>query len=162
MELITKGVIESIAEFIGTAKKYHKAELECKLLSDKIQTKDVADRLMKTIQGLSVGTVVETHYMTFSYPDKIRVHVCETGNIFKLVSTNSFRGLPLDVERKEPYYKGTQKDVVDVPEATAKFTLRSEVKIRKDWEGSPNDPKSHVRLIPVSYTHLTLPTKRIV
>ena len=147
MELITKGVIESIAEFIGTAKKDHKAELECKLLSDKIQTKDVADRLMKTIQGLSVGTVVETHYMTFSYPDKIRVHVCETGNIFKLVSTNSFRGLPLDVERKEPYYKGTQKDIVDVPEATAKFTLRSEVKIRKDWEGSPNDPKSHVRLI---------------
>ena len=83
MELITKGVIGSIAEFIGTAKNDHKAELECKLLSDKIQTKDVADRLMKTIQGLSVGTVVETHYITFSYPDQIRVHVSETGNIFK-------------------------------------------------------------------------------
>ena len=147
MELITKGVIGSIAEFIGTAKNDHKAELECKLLSDKIQTKDVADRLMKTIQGLSVGTVVETHYITFSYPDQIRVHVSETGNIFKLISTNSFRGLPLDVERKEPYYKGTQKDVIDIPEVSSKLTMRSETKIRKDWEGSPNDPKSHVRMM---------------
>lgn len=147
MEIITKAVIGSIGDLVTVAKQDHKAELECKLLSDKIQTKDVADRLMKTIRGLSIGTVVETNYMTFSYPDQIRVHVPETGNIFKLISTNSFRGLPLEVERKEPYYKGTKRDVIDVPEACTKITMRSETKIRKDWEGSPNDPKSHVRLI---------------
>lgn len=147
MDIISKEIVGSIGDFVTVAKKDHKAELECKLLSDKIQTKDVADRLLKTIQSLSVGTVVETHTMTFSYPDQIRVNVVETGNIFKLISTDSFRGLPLTVERKEPYYKGTKRDVIDVPEATAKFTLRSETQIRKDWEGSPNDPKAHVRLI---------------
>ena len=147
MDIISKEIVGSIGEFVTVAKKDHKAELECKLLSDKIQTKDVADRLMKTIQGLSIGTVVESHHMTFSYPDQIRVNVAETGNIFKLISTGSFRGLPLSVERKEPYYKGTKRDVIDVPEATAKMTLRSETQIRKDWEGDPNDPKTHVRLI---------------
>jgi len=147
MDIISKEVIGSIGDFVAVAKKDHKAELECKLLSDKIQTKDVADRLLKTIQGLSVGSVVETHNMTFSYPDKTRVNVLETANIFKLISTGSFRGLPLSVERKEPYYKGTSRDVIDVPEASSKFTLRMETQIRKDWEGDPNDPKSHVRLI---------------
>ena len=28
-----------------------------------------------------------------------------------------------------------------------RFTLRSETKLRKDWEGNPNDPKTHVRMI---------------
>jgi len=147
MDIISKEVIGSIGDFVAVAKKDHKAELECKLLSDKIQTKDVADRLLKTIQGLSIGSVVETHNMTFSYPDKTRVNVLETANIFKLISTGSFRGLPLSVERKEPYYKGTKRDVIDAPEASSKFTLRMETQIRKDWEGDPNDPKSHVRLI---------------
>ena len=147
MDIISKEIIGSISDFVTVAKKDHKAELECKLLSDKIQTKDVADRLLKTIQSLSVGSVVETHTMTFSYPDQIRVNVPETGNIFKLISTGSFRGLPLSVERKEPYYKGTKRDVIDVTEATAKFTLRTETQIRKDWEGDPNDPKAHVRLL---------------
>ena len=147
MDIISKEIIGSIGDFVAVAKKDHKAELECKLLSDKIQTKDVADRLLKTIQSLSIGSVVETHNMTFSYPDKTRVNVLETANIFKLISTGSFRGLPLSVERKEPYYKGTQRDVIDVPEVSSKFTLRMETQIRKDWEGDPNDPKSHVRLI---------------
>jgi ribA/ribD-fused uncharacterized protein len=147
MEIITKAVIGSVGDFVTIAKKDHKAELECKLLSDKIQTKDVADRLMKTIQGLAIGTVVETHHMTFSYPDQIRVTVEEPGNIFKVISTESFKSVPLAVERKEPYYKGTQRDVLEVPEANSKFTLRTETHIRKDWEGSPNDPKSHVRII---------------
>ena len=147
MDIISKEIIGSIGELITIAKKDQKAELECKLLSDKIQTKDVADRLIKTIQGLSIGTVVETHIMRFSYPDNIRVAVEETGNIFKLISTGSFRGLPLTVERKEPYHRGTGKDMVDVPEATAKFTLRMETPIRKDWEGDPNDPKAQVRLV---------------
>ena len=147
MDIISKEIIGSIGEFVAVAKKDHKAELECKLLSDKIQTKDVADRLIKTIQGLSVGTVVETHNMTFSYPDKTRVSVLETGNIFKLVSTGSFKELPLSVERKEPYYNGTKRDTVEAAEASSKFTLRKETQIRKDWQGDPNDLKAHVRLI---------------
>jgi len=147
MDIISKEIVGSIGDFVAVAQKDHKTELECKLLSDKIQTKDVADRLLKTIQSLSIGSVVETHNMTFSYPDKTRVNVLETANIFKLISTGSFRGLPLSVERKEPYYKGTQRDVIDVPEVSSKFTLRMETQIRKDWEGDPNDPKSHVRLI---------------
>ena len=147
MDIISKEIIGSIGEFVAVAKKDHKAELECKLLSDKIQTKDVADRLVKTIQGLCVGTVVETHTMTFSYPDKTRVNVLETGNIFKLISTSSFKDLPLSVERKEPYYNGTKRDTIDVAEASSKFTLRKETQIRKDWQGDPNDPKAHVRLI---------------
>ena len=147
MDIISKEIIGSIGEFVTVAKKDHKAELECKLLSDKIQTKDVADRLIKTIQGLSIGSVVETHNMTFSYPDKTRVNVMETGNIFKLVSTGSFKDLPLSVERKEPYYTGTKRDTVEAPEVSSKFTLRKETQIRKDWQGDPNDPKAHVRLI---------------
>ena len=147
MDIISKEIIGSIGEFVAVAKKDHKAELECKLLSDKIQTKDVADRLIKTIQGLSVGTIVETHTMTFSYPDKTRVNVMETGNIFKLVSTASFKDLPLSVERKEPYYNGTKRDTVEAAEVSSKFTLRKETQIRKDWQGDPNDPKAHVRLI---------------
>jgi ribA/ribD-fused uncharacterized protein len=147
MDIITREVIESIGEFVAVAKKDQKAELECKLLSDKIQTKDVADRLIDTITGLSVGSVVETTTMTFSYPDHIRVTVTDTPNIFTLISTNSFRELPVSVERKEPYYKGTKRDVIDVSEALSRFTLRSETHLRNDWEGDPNDPKAHVRLI---------------
>jgi hypothetical protein len=37
--------------------------------------------------------------------------------------------------------------VVDVPEASARFTLRSEQLLRKDWEGNPSDPKGHIRLV---------------
>jgi hypothetical protein len=147
MEIITQEVINSIGVLITTAKKDPKAELECKVLCDRIQTKDVADRLMKTIEGLSVGTVTETHTMTFSYPDRIRVNVMDTANIFKLISTNSFRGVTLRVERKESYYNDSRRDVLDIPEALTKFTLKSETELRNDWDGNPNDQKSHVRLI---------------
>ena len=147
MDIITREVIGSIGEFVAVAKKDQKAELECKLLSDKIQTKDVADRIIKTIQTLSAGSVTETNTMTFSYPDHIRVNVADTANIFKVVSTNSFREVPLSVERKDPYFKGSKRDIIDASEALAKFTLRTETPIRKDWEGDPNDPKAHVRLI---------------
>jgi hypothetical protein len=37
--------------------------------------------------------------------------------------------------------------MIDVPEASARFTLRSEQKIRNDWEGNPSDPKGHIRMI---------------
>ena len=147
--IITKPVIVGLTQFIDTAKKDPKAEFECKLLCGKIQTKDIADRLLQTIQTLSIGSMTEEHRLTFSYPDSTRVHVYGPQNIFKLVSSNSFRGMPVDVERKQRYYEGSvgKTDMYDVPEASSRFTLRSETKIRKDWEGNPNDPKSHVRMI---------------
>jgi hypothetical protein len=147
--IITKPVIVGLSQFIDIAKKDHKAEFECKLLCGKIQTKDVADRLLNTIQNLSIGSMAEEHRLTFCYADNTRVNVSEPQNIFKLVSSNTFRGIPLDVERKQRYYEGSvgKVDSYDSPEAASRFTLRSESKLRKDWEGDPNDPKAHVRMI---------------
>jgi len=147
--IITNPVIVGLTQFIDIAKKDHKAEFECKLLCGKIQTKDVYDRLFNTIQTLSIGSVSEEHRMTFSYADCTRVHVEGPQNIYKLVSSNSFRGMAVDVERKHRYYEGTvgKVDMYDVPEVSSRFTLRSESKLRKDWEGNPNDPKTHVRMI---------------
>jgi ribA/ribD-fused uncharacterized protein len=147
--IITNPVIVGLTQFIDIAKKDHKAEFECKLLCGKIQTKDVYDRLFNTIQTLSIGSVSEEHRMTFSYADCTRVHVEGPQNIYKLVSSNSFRGMAVDVERKQRYYEGTvgKVDMYDVPEVSSRFTLRSESKLRKDWEGNPNDPKTHVRMI---------------
>ena len=147
--IITKPVIVGLTQFIDISKKDPKAEFECKLLCGKIQTKDVADRLLKTIQTLSIGSMSEEHRMTFCYPDSTRVNVYDPQNILKLVSSNSFRGMPVDVERKQRYYDGTtgKADMYDAPEVSSRFTLRSETKIRKDWEGNPNDPKAHVRMI---------------
>lgn len=147
--IITKPVIVGLTQFIDIAKKDPKAEFECKLLCGKIQTKDVADRLLNTIQNLSIGSTTEEHRLTFCYADSTRVNIYGPQNIFKLVSSNTFRGIPLDVERKQRYYDGSvgKTDAYDAPEAQSKFTLRSESKIRKDWEGNPNDPKTHVRMI---------------
>ena len=147
--IITKPVIVGLTQFIDIAKKDHKAEFECKLLCGKIQTKDVADRLLNTIQNLSIGSMTEEHRLTFCYADSTRVNVFGPQNIFKLVSSNTFRAIPLDVERKKRYYDGSvgKTDMYDAPEANSRFTLRSETKLRKDWEGNPNDPKAHVRMI---------------
>ena len=43
--IVTTQVLDDIKSFVDIAKKDPKAELECKLLSGKIQTKDVADRI---------------------------------------------------------------------------------------------------------------------
>jgi len=130
--IITKPVIVGLTQFIDIAKKDPKAEFECKLLCGKIQTKDVADRLLNTIQNLSIGSTTEEHRLTFCYADSTRVNIYSPQNIFKLVSSNTFRGIPLDVERKQRYYEGSvgKTDCYDAPEAHSKFTLRSESKIR--------------------------------
>jgi hypothetical protein len=73
-------------------------------------------------------------------------------NIHKVCTTGSFRGVPLDVERKRPYYavvtaiKG-KLDTVDLPDASVKFTLRHEEHLRKDFSGSPMDSASFVRIL---------------
>lgn len=147
--IVTTQVIDEVVSFVDIAKKDPKAELECKLLSGKIQTKDVADRILKSIQTLAVGVQTEEHRLSIAYADGNRVVIKEAGNIHKLCVNNSFKEIPLEVERKQKYFEGNlgKRDMVDVPEASARFTLRSEQVIRKDWEGNPSDPKGHIRMI---------------
>jgi hypothetical protein len=147
--IVTTQVLDELISFVDIAKKDHKVELECKLLSGKIQTKDVADRILKSIQTIAVGVQSEEHRLTIAYADGTRVIVNNSQNIHKLCVNNSFKEIPLLVERKQKYFDSTigKRDVIDVPEASARFTLRSEQPIRKDWEGNPSDPKGHIRMI---------------
>ena len=50
--------MDKLYEFIDISKKDSKAELECKLLSNEIKTKDTADKLMKSIQLVIIETLV--------------------------------------------------------------------------------------------------------
>ena len=147
--MITPQVLDSLAEFLDIAKRDPKAEVECKLLSGKIQVKDVADRIHSAIESVSVGIPSEETRMTLSYPDTSRVSIIGAPAIQKLCITNSFKGIPLSVERKQRYYDGNagKKDVLDVPDSNIRFTLRSETPVRKDWEGNPSDARAHVRLL---------------
>ena len=56
--IVTTQVSDEIISFLDIAKKDPKAEVECKLLSGKIQTKDVADRILKAVQGIAVGAEI--------------------------------------------------------------------------------------------------------
>jgi len=147
--IITTQVVSELVSFVDIAKRDSKAELECKLLSGKIQTKDTADRMLRAIQTLSIGPQLEEHRLSIAYADGIRVTISGSQNIHKLCLNNSFKEIPLEVERKQKYFEGSlgKKDAIDVPEASAKFTLRSEQPLRKDWEGNPSDPKGHIRMI---------------
>lgn len=147
--IVTTQVLDELSTFIDISKKDPKAEVECKLLAGKIQTKDVADRILKSIQTIAVGATTEEHRLTIAYSDGTRVTIDGAGNIHKLISNNSFKEVPLSVERKQRYFESNlgKRDIIDVPEASAKFTLRSEQPLRKDWEGNPSDPKGHVRMI---------------
>ena len=146
MEYISPQHQKVLETFLGIAKSDPKAEVECKLLSGKIQTKDVLDRILKTVQTLSTGPPKESQYLTVSYPDRTRVVIDGIHPIHKVCTNNSFREIPLNVERKEPYYDG-KRDVVEVNEILSKFTLRKETQIKKDHDGNPNDPKAFPRLI---------------
>lgn len=146
---VTPEVIQEIADFIEVSKKDPKAEVEAKLLSNRIQTKDVADRVLKAIQGLAIGGVVDETRLTLSYQDNVRVNVVSPPHVHKVCVQGSFKDVPLVVEIKKPYYeKGTgKKDVIDISEANTRFSLRSEKEVRRDWDGSPNDPKAHLRIL---------------
>ena len=147
--IVTTSVLDELSTFIDIAKKDPKAEVECKLLSGKIQTKDVADRIVRAIQTIAVGAVCEEHRLSIAYSDGTRVIVQGAQNIHKLCSTNSFKEIPLEVERKNRYFESNlgKRDIIDAQEASARFTLRSEQPLRKDWEGNPSDPKGHIRMI---------------
>ena len=135
--------LDHLASFV----KHSNAELECKVLANQIQTKDVADRIIKKIESFAAGPPTELVRATFCYPDSIRVVVEGAQNIHKVCQTNAFKGTPLKVERKQPYFNGTQPERVDVPEAGIYFTLRKEEEVRRDFTGAAMDAKSHLRFI---------------
>ena len=147
--IITTSVLDELSTFIEIAKKDPKAEVECKLLSGKISTKDTADRILKAIQTIAVGASCEENRLTIAYSDKTRVLIDGTQNIHKLCSSGSFKTIPLKVQRKERYFESNlgKRDMIVVEDASTRFTLRSEQDLRKDWEGNPSDPKGHIRLI---------------
>ena len=150
--LLPSSAMTALKEFAGIVKEDKHAELECKLLSNQINTKDVADRIAKTIQLYSRGAPVDEHHATFSYSDGLRVVVIGAENIHKVCTTGSFRGVPLDVERKRRYFEVVtalkdKKDTIDVPDAGVRITLRHEEHLRKDFSGAPMDSASFVRII---------------
>lgn len=144
--LIPSSVQQEIEQLIAIAAKDKKAELEVKVLGGQIQTKDIADRIVKAI---GLGESVDEHRATFAYSDGLRVAVFGAENILKVCSSNSFRGVPLTVERKRRYFDvaGNGKDMIDIPDLRLRFTLRHEEQLRKDFSGSPMDPASHVRIL---------------
>jgi ribA/ribD-fused uncharacterized protein len=130
-----------------------KAELEVKVLTGQIRTKDAADRIVRAIEEMAVGPPVDEHRATFAYPDGLRVAVLGPENIHKVCTTGSFQGVPLTVERKRKYFDvpksggKIQDDVIDIPDLKIRFTLRHEEELRKDFSGAPMDPASHVRIM---------------
>ena len=154
--LIPVSLLGNIQELVSIAIRDPKAELEVKVLAGQIQTKDVADRIAKVIESLSKGGMKEEHHATFSYSDGLRVTVSAPENIYKVCSTNSFRGIPLLVERKRRYFDvpeaaGTSRkvdnDMIDIPELKLRVTLRHEEPLRKDFSGAPMDPANHLRIL---------------
>lgn len=150
--LIPPSVRKDIEELVDIASRDPKSEMEIKVLSGQIQTKDVAERIVKAIEENSKGGVTDEHRATFTYSDGLRVNVFGPENILKVCTTGSFRGIPLQVERKRRYFDvaGNTKvsnDVIEVPDLKMRFTLRHEEPLRKDFSGSPNDPAAHVRIM---------------
>jgi hypothetical protein len=90
-------------EFIDISMKDSKAEFECSVLPGLIQTKDVADRIQKCIQTISLGSFTEISMLRTSYPQNIRVEVQTPQLIQKVCMNASFKGIPLKVEKKNPY-----------------------------------------------------------
>ena len=147
--LLSPAAKAELTEMVRVASQDKRAELELKVLSGQIQTKDVADRIVQAIEDMTSGGFTTTHRATFTYPDGLRVSVSGVETLFKLASTSSFRGLPLEVERKRRYYDvaGAGKDVLDIPDLKLRATLRHEEPLRKDFSGSPMDPASHLRIM---------------
>lgn len=143
-----------LREMLDYANRDVQAECEVKLLAGKIVTKDVADRIKKEIESIAGSVPKEEHRLTYSFDDGIRVHVADPINIHKVCVTKSFAKIPCLVERKLPYFKGTDKDVkttsrdiIDIPDYLSRFTLRHEKPIKKDHSGPADDPRALIRMI---------------
>jgi len=139
------GAVESL---LAIANRDATAEFEAKLLAGKIQTRQVADRLLAAIRTHTVGPPTEEHRLTYTYPDGIRVNILDATTIHKVCTTQKFANIPLTVERKVKYFDAAGgRDMVDVPELLTRFTLRSETHVKNDFTGNVNDPAAHIRLI---------------
>lgn len=138
----------NITDLVKLAAADKKSELEVKVLIGQIHTREDAERVVHAIEGVTVGGFTEEHRATFSYPDGLRVVVLTPENIFKVCSSDSFRNVDLVVERKEKYFpQNGGTDTVDIPDFDMRVTLRKEEILRKDFTGSPSDPKNHVRIL---------------
>ena len=73
----------------------------------------------------------------------MRIVVNGVQSVHKVCTSNSLRGIAVDVEKKQRY---GGKEVLDAPELNARFTLRTETKLKKDSDENPNSAK-HIRLI---------------
>jgi ribA/ribD-fused uncharacterized protein len=145
MESITPEHYATLCAFLDIADKDAHAEVEFKLLADKVHTKDVVDRLV--VAARTLGNVLpDQQYLSVSYPENVRVVISGVHPIHKVCTTDSYTDIPLSVERKEPYNRNGG-DVLALPEILAKCTLRRETHIRKDYGGHPSDPRAHFRLI---------------
>ena len=71
--LIPSSVQKDIQELVSIAAKDTHAELEIKVLAGQLQTKDTADRIVKAIEGITLGDSTDQHRATFSYSDGLRV-----------------------------------------------------------------------------------------
>jgi ribA/ribD-fused uncharacterized protein len=156
--LLSKGVLDTLTELIDIGLNDERAELEIKVLPGDIQTKDVADRIVRAIQENVGVSHREEHRATFSYPDGRRVNIDGADNIFKLCTTGSFRGLPVRTERKTRYFETSSRgsrgaagprevDMLDIPDIKVRATLRREVPMGNDFSGAPLDPAAHVRIL---------------
>lgn len=145
-QLLSADVIKQITEFIDLSKKDKKAEFECKILSKEIVQQDVADRILERIGTLSMKSMTQENRMTLSYKDGTRVNVVGIQRVFDVCNKNSFKDVPVLVEKKKLYFEDKKSEVY-IQDFNTKFTLRSEEKIRDDWTGVPNDSNAYVRIM---------------
>lgn len=135
-----------LAKFTELANKDPRAEFEVKVLAGRIQTRDVATRILEAIKSIA-PEVIEEQRLTIIYPENVRVHVLGVSNIHKVCVTKSFKNIPLDVERKTRYFEGSGKDTIDTPDFFCRFTLSTEKHLKKDYSGDVDDPKAQIRVI---------------
>ena len=143
-----------IAEFIKISNTDARAEFEARVLAARIQTRDIAERILTAIKTITQDTS-EEHRLTCLYPQDIRVHVLGAANIHKVCTTKSFKGVPVDVERKTRYFDSvdrgetksdTTRDTIDIPDFFCRFSLKTEKHLKKDYAGGP-DEAGQIRVI---------------
>ena len=144
-----------IAEFINISNTDPRAEFEARVLAGRIQTRDVAERILSAIKTIAAESTEESR-LTCIYPQDIRVHVLGAANIHKVCVTKSFKDIPLDVERKTRYFESvdrketkadTTRDVLDIADFFCRFSLKTEKHLKKDFDGNPDDPAAYIRVI---------------
>lgn len=150
-----------ISELIILTNSDRSAEFEAKILAGRIQTRDVADRIVRTLEENAVRSA-EEHRISYVFANGMRVSSEGVSNIHKLCVTGSFKGVPVLVERKLRYFESIDhrheagvpetkldatRDTIDIPDFFCRFTLRTEKKLKNDYSGSTDDPTAHIRVL---------------